>query len=159
MVRKTSSKTYFEIKNNGHLSEKRFRVYDIFYMNGDLTGSQVSKIYRKAFPSSKTSETIRNRITELVRMGVVDELGTTNCEDSGREVILFGINDNIPRELKVPKTMFQKKEDILKEIEKFAISHQITKKEKPEIREDLIKIYKMVDQMVIRRKSNKKEEI
>lgn len=151
MNRRTSTQTYYDILNNGYLSAKRWQVYDIFYQHGDLTGAQVSKLYRLSFPSSKTSETIRNRITELVRMGVVEEIGTTTCEDSGREVILFGINDKLPRKLEIPKTMHQKKMDILDSIKGFATKHQI-KKLHPEMRDDLLVIHEMVSQLTKRRK-------
>ena len=139
----TSISTYNEIKNNGHLSAKRFQVYDLFYEFGNMTGSQVSKIYKSRFPSSKTSETIRNRITELVKMKVVDELGTTSCEDSGREVTLYGLNDNLPIKLELPKTMHQKKMDLLETItafgKKFVTDNQM--------RSDLGVIYRMVNEI------------
>jgi hypothetical protein len=63
MIQKTSIETYHAIKNSGLISEKRLKVFDIFYQNPQgLTGAEVSEIYRKENPTSQHSETIRNRI-------------------------------------------------------------------------------------------------
>ena len=142
-IRKTSLSTYNEIKNNGHLSKKRFQVYDLFFEFGNLTGSEVSTLYKSRFPSSKTSETIRNRITELVKMNVVEELGVTACPQSGRTVMLFGLTDNLPIKLILPKTMNQKKTDLLGSIEAFGKKYV----KELNMRTDLGIIYKMVQSL------------
>ena len=147
--RKTSISTYNEIKNNGHLSAKRFQVYDIFYEFGNLTGSEVSNIYKSRFPSSKTSETIRNRITELVKMKVCEELGTTEDPNSGRTVMLFGITDNMPVKLELPKTMNQKKNDIMESVTAFGKKHigDLSLESNQQMRTDLGIIYNMVKEL------------
>ncbi len=138
--RKTSIETYNVIKNNGHLSAKRFQVYDLFYEFGNMTGGAMSELYKSKFPSSKTSETIRNRITELVKMKVVEELGTTKCPTSGRSVMLFGITDNMPVKLELPKTLNQKKLDLMESITAFGKKHLNGNQQ---MRSDLGEIYKM----------------
>jgi len=97
MVQTTSIETYYAIKNSGLISEKRMKVFDIFYQNPNgLTGAEVSEIYRKENPTSQHSETIRNRITELVQMGVLDEVGVVECQYSKRNVMKWRCIDKMP---------------------------------------------------------------
>jgi Fe2+ or Zn2+ uptake regulation protein len=98
MAQRTSIETYTEIKNSGLLSEKRWRVYDIFYqMNRPLTGAEVSQIYKSNYPSSQHSETIRNRITELKDMGLLAEFEVVDCTFTGRKVFSFITTNNLPK--------------------------------------------------------------
>jgi hypothetical protein len=117
MIRATSIEAYNEIKRKGLLSEKRFKVYEIFINSGDLTGSQVALIYKTKYPAKSQSETIRNRITELVQMKVLEEKGITECPVTGRKVLLFGVTDSLPTKLPVKKTRKQKKEELKLEIQ------------------------------------------
>jgi hypothetical protein len=121
MTRQTSINTYNQIKSEGLLSKKRLLVYEIFMdyggENGELTGSQVSEIFKKLYPTSQHSETIRNRITELRDMGVLTERGTTDCPISKREVIKFGLTDALPTKLEKKKTQAEKIQDVLMYIE------------------------------------------
>ena len=117
-IRNTSISTYNKIKSEGLLSTKRMRVYDIFVDKGNLTGSQVATYYKSKYPSNNHSETIRNRITELVQMKVLEELGTTECPVSSREVLLFGVSNQLPEKLPVKKTKSQKVSEIMLEVEK-----------------------------------------
>lgn len=97
MVQTTSIETYHAIKNSGLISEKRMKVFDIFYQNPKgLTGAEVSEIYRKENPTSQHSETIRNRITELVQMGVLAEVGVVECQFSKRNVMKWCCIDKMP---------------------------------------------------------------
>ena len=97
MTQTTSIETYHAIKNSGLISEKRLKVFDIFYQNPQgLTGAEVSEIYRNANPTSQHSETIRNRITELVQMGVLAEVGVVECQFSKRSVMKWYAIDKMP---------------------------------------------------------------
>ena len=56
MVQRTSIDTYKAIKNSGLISEKRLKVFDIFFTHPEgLTGAEVSEIYRKENPTSQHS--------------------------------------------------------------------------------------------------------
>lgn len=113
MVQKTSIETYHAIKRSGLISEKRMKVFDIFYENKDgLTGSQVSQIYKSKYPSSQHSETIRNRITELCEMGVIAEMGVVECQYTKRKVMKWCCVDQMPVNLEKKKT----KKEIINEI-------------------------------------------
>lgn len=117
MIQPTSIETYLEIKESGLLSEKRMKVYEIFYENPNgLTGSQVSEIYKSRYYSSKHSETIRNRITELRDMGCLTELGLVKCEYTQRMVMRFTTTDNLPKSLEKKLTLQEKTISILKDL-------------------------------------------
>jgi hypothetical protein len=117
MIQKTSIETYHAIKNSGLISEKRMKVFDIFYQNPQgLTGAEVSEIYRKENPTSQHSETIRNRITELVQMGVLTELGVVECQFSKRSVTKWCCIDKMPIPLEKKQTKKEKIEEILDDI-------------------------------------------
>ena len=110
MTQTTSIETYHAIKNSGLISEKRLKVFDIFYQNPQgLTGAEVSEIYRNANPTSQHSETIRNRITELVQMGVLAEVGVVECQFSKRNVMKWYCIDKMPISL---EKKISKKEQI-----------------------------------------------
>jgi Fe2+ or Zn2+ uptake regulation protein len=140
MIRKTSIATYFAIKNSGVLSDKRMKVYDIFYEHPDgLTGTQVSRIFKSKYPTAENSETVRNRITELVSMGVLNEIATVECEYTKRKVLKFALNDNMPTSLPKKTTLNDNLDSILENIVIF--SKMLTNEQKVELR----KIYKQIE--------------
>ena len=117
MVQTTSIETYHAIKNSGLISEKRLRVFDIFYQNPQgLTGAEVSEIYRKENPTSQHSETIRNRITELVQMGVLAEIGVVECQFSKRSVMKWCCIDKMPIPLEKKLTRKEQIKEILDDV-------------------------------------------
>ena len=143
MTQRTSIETYTEIKISGLLSEKRWRVYDIFYqLNRPLTGAEVSQIYKSNYPSSQHSETIRNRITELKEMGLLAEFEVVDCTFTGRKVISFITTNNLPEKLEKKETLNQKLNRILKQIESLGKTMD-NEEQKNQLRE----IYKNVNQL------------
>lgn len=143
MIQRTSIETYHAIKDSGVLSEKRLRVFDIFFENPDgLTGAEVSDIYKSKFPSSKYSETIRNRITELVQMGVLAELGTVECKFTKRKVMKWCCVDKMPIPLEKKMTRKEKIQDVLNDIANFG--KQLTSEEDKIV---LRLIYKKVEKL------------
>lgn len=143
MIRRTSVETYNSIKDSGLLSDKRLKVYEIFYEHPEgLTGAQVSMIYSSRYPTSQHSETIRNRITELRDMGVLTEVETVKCEFSDRNVIKFALNDNMPATLKAKPTLNQSLNSILDDISD--LGSQLTNESE---KEKLRAIYRKVKQL------------
>jgi hypothetical protein len=123
MIQRTSIDTYHAIRDSGVLSEKRMNVFDIFYENPNgLTGSEVSEIYKDKFPSSKHSETIRNRITELFQMGVLVEVGVVECQFSKRSVMKWCCVDKMPIPLEKKATRKEQIKEILDDITAFGKS-------------------------------------
>lgn len=123
MVQRTSVETYHAIKDSGIISDKRMKVFDIFYENPQgLTGAEVSEIYRKKYPTSQHSETIRNRVTELCQMGVLVELGVVECQFSKRKVMKWCCIDKMPIPLEKKLTKKEQINEILEDITKFGLS-------------------------------------
>tara|TARA_R110002126_G_scaffold187208_1_gene335772 strand:+ start:1405 stop:1851 length:447 start_codon:yes stop_codon:yes gene_type:complete len=117
MVRATSIEVYKQITSEGLLSKKRLQVYSILYEDGGpLTGSQIARRFKTIHPSSEHSESIRNRITELVQQGVVTETGTGECPMTKRNVMLFQANDSLPKKIPKKDSLKKKKAQILKDI-------------------------------------------
>lgn len=100
-MRVTSLEVYKKITDSGLLSKKRSQVYSIIYNGGIMSGSEVSKEYKKMYSASGYSESIRNRITELVQQGVVEEVSTGECPITKNTVLLFRTTNNLP--VKIPK--------------------------------------------------------
>ena len=98
-------------------SSDDWKVYEILFKHGPLTGAQVSKQYKELYDCSKHSETVRNRITELIQMNVVIEIGTIVCPISGKKVLLFDTNCNLPSKLPKRKCKGRKKGDLIEYIE------------------------------------------
>ena len=99
MVRETSIEAYNTIKENGLLSERRWRVYDIVYTHGPIIGSMVADYYRKKYGRTSASETIRNRLTELRDMGSIKEIGKSLDHNTGMKVILWDVTAKLPVKL------------------------------------------------------------
>ena len=103
MARKTSVDTFNKIKQNGLLPRKRSEVYSILYEFGPMTGGEVAKKHQELFNRRGVSESIRNRITELVKQGAVEELGERPCNITGNNSILFQTTDELPKKLENKK--------------------------------------------------------
>lgn len=118
-INQNSMDAFNHIKKNGLLSDKRLKVYQIFmhYPDG-LTGSEVSDIYKKHFPTSQHSETIRNRITELRDMGVLDEVGNVECKFTKRTVMKYRVNTNMPTKLVAKKSLNTSIDEIILDLKR-----------------------------------------
>lgn len=140
MIQKTSVETFIQVQNSGLLSEKRLRVYEIIYEYGALTGAQVSEIYRSKYPSATHSETIRNRITELVQMNLVKQAGTVVCDKTKRKVHTYLCSNELPS---TPQKKVSKKQILLNSM------HQIEKiaseVEKEEVKNKLRKLWRSLN--------------
>jgi uncharacterized protein YwgA len=115
MIRDTSIEVYHEIEANGLLSKKRLEVYKILYESGPLTGAQVSRMHGNIYGANTVSETVRNRITELFDMGVVQEVSKGPCPITEREVIFWDVTKNLPVKVK-RQTFKERKKEVMGEI-------------------------------------------
>jgi hypothetical protein len=118
-INQNSMDAFNHIKKNGLLSDKRLKVYQIFVQNPEgLTGSEVSAIYKNNYPSSQYSETIRNRITELREMGVLDEVGNVECRFTKRTVMKYRVNTKMPTKLAPKKSLNTNIDEIISDLKK-----------------------------------------
>jgi hypothetical protein len=113
VIRDTSIEAYKAITENGMLSDRRWRVYDILFHNGPLIGARVAELYYFQYGRTSASETIRNRLTELRDMGVVRETGKTFDPNTGMTVIVWDVTSKLPVTFVKQKTKTQ----IIRELE------------------------------------------
>ena len=83
MTHPNSIDIWDKIVSSGIVSKKRLEVLSIIRENGAMTGGQASIIYRKQKGYVGTSESIRNRITELLKQGALTDLGDIRCPVTG----------------------------------------------------------------------------
>ena len=144
-INQNSLDAFNHIKKNGLLSDKRLKVYQIFVHNPQgLTGSEVSDIYKKNYPTSQHSETIRNRITELRDMGVLDEVGNVVCSFTKRNVMKYKSNEKMPIKLQPKKSLNTSIDEIINDLRKV---WELTKKEETDKRALIKKIKQQLDEL------------
>ena len=107
MIQQTSVDVYNNIKNNGLLSSLRFKVYDVIYANGPITQGEVwSKFFQE-----RQRHDIGPRFAELVKLGVIQQVGTRPCEYTGVESLTWSVTGELPKKLEKTKTMKQRLKD------------------------------------------------
>lgn len=83
-----------KILESQKICKKQKEVYSVIAYNGSLTGPlnglEIKKICNRLHDGS---ETVRSRITELKKMGLVEVVGKEKCKETGRLVALFQITD------------------------------------------------------------------
>lgn len=119
-VRKTSAKVYKRIEKEGLLSKMRFLIYSCLYQSGPLTASEV-------FHTLKLKTNQSGRFTELREIGVIREIGTTECSMTGNKVILWDVTDKMPRKTSIVEKR-KKKAKIKKLIKELAIELKVRPK-------------------------------
>ena len=119
MIRETSKEIYNKILKSGLLPKKRQQIYEIIFLYGPMTGSQVAEMYKANYPSNNHSESIRNRITELTQQGVVKGVKTGACPITTNTVLWFDVTSKLPVKLQKKATKKEKKDEIVKLISDF----------------------------------------
>jgi hypothetical protein len=110
-TRQTSIDCYNKIKQEGLLSNMRFKVYEAILRKAPCTSGE-------AFATMTTKENqisqSRARFTELRELGVIYEKGEKQCSITGRNVIEWDLTDRLPVNIKNPnKTKKHRVDDAL----------------------------------------------
>ena len=96
-TRQTSIDCYNKIKEQGLLSNMRFKVYEAILKKAPCTSGE-------AFATMTTKENqisqSRARFTELRNLGVIYEKGEKTCSITGRNVIEWDLTDRLPINIK-----------------------------------------------------------
>lgn len=92
-MRSTSVESYCAIRDSGVLSELRWDVYDYIYAHGPLTARQTIVGLSETY---ELSSVYSPRFAELKRLGLIADIGTTECEFSGRNVTVWDVTANMP---------------------------------------------------------------
>ena len=95
-MRATSQLACESIKASGKLSDMRWRVYDFLYRKGPLTGRELDA--QMAGPG-ETWTSYHQRLRELERMGLAQEVGERHCFVTGNLAIIWdatGATEPVP---------------------------------------------------------------
>ena len=136
-TRQTSIECYNKIKEQGLLSNMRFKVYEAILKKAPCTSGE-------AFATMTTKENqisqSRARFTELRELGVIYEKGEKKCSITGRSVIEWDLTDRLPVNVKNPnKTKKQRVDDALNSLRKLYKNKDISTDDDWKIVADLIK--------------------
>lgn len=93
-MRQTSVESYNFIRESGALSKLRWTVYDYIYNKGPSTQREVVLALSQ---EKESNGTFSSRFSELKRLGLLSEVGTTECKFTGRKVLLWDVTDKLPR--------------------------------------------------------------
>ena len=106
-VRATSIATYHRIEAEGLLSRKRFEIYSI--LARALEPMTANEIGEKMVGEHKAKgKNVHARLYELIRMGVVVEMGTRHCHETGNRVIIYETTDKMPVKFEKPLSELEK---------------------------------------------------
>jgi hypothetical protein len=101
-MRNTSIEAYIKIKENGLLSKRRLQVYEFMFEHGPCTGRSMHKALSK---QGTNSSTFISRISELVDLDVMAEVGQVFDEETNNTVKLWDVTPNLP----IKRTAIEKK--------------------------------------------------
>jgi S-adenosylmethionine:diacylglycerol 3-amino-3-carboxypropyl transferase len=103
-MRQTSIDVYNEIKNNGLLSDLRFKVYSSLFKYGACTANELVKKMADSGDKLESRDFFAQRLSELRNLGVIREVNKRKCEITGRIAIVWEVTNNLPTEYKKPLT-------------------------------------------------------
>jgi hypothetical protein len=98
-TRQTSIDCYNKIKEQGLLSNMRFKVYEAILKKAPCTSGEAFAIMTTK--ENQISQS-RARFTELRELGVIYEKGEKQCSITGRNVIEWDLTDRLPINIKNP---------------------------------------------------------
>jgi hypothetical protein len=136
-TRQTSIDCYNQIKEEGLLSNMRFRVYEAILRKAPCTSAEVlSTMLSKN--SAITSS--RARFTELRELGVIYEVQNRKCTITGRTSIEWDLTDRLPINIKkTNKTKKQRVSDALNSLRELYKNKNTSTDEDWKMVADLIK--------------------
>ena len=135
-MRQTSIDCYNQIKEQGLLSNMRFKVYEAILKEAPCTASEV----QHSINYNNGGRDCMKRISELRDRGVICEVRTRECRITGKNVIEWDLTDRLPVNVKSSnKTKQQKKNLALNSLRELYKNKDISTDEDWKIVADLIK--------------------
>lgn len=107
MTRKTSIDTYRQIEADGLLSKRRWEVYQCLYKLGPMTQGETAKRIELVVVNIDRPS-ITPRFAELEAMGVIETVGERACNVTGRNVLVWDVTANLPRQIDKKKELTAK---------------------------------------------------
>lgn len=87
MTRETSIEAFNEVMRSGHVTERQRDVYRALYDIGPATARKLN---------ASAGDGAWKRLSELSRLGLVEEAGETVCEQTRKRVIVWRVTANHP---------------------------------------------------------------
>lgn len=91
MTRPTSWAAYNHLVASGGLPERQAEIYDIVWHHGPGTSAEIAQRAGREWTQSDT----RSRWSELVKKGVLQEVGERSCQVTGYEKIVYEVTDRV----------------------------------------------------------------
>ena len=133
-TRQTSIDCYNQIKEEGLLSNMRFRVYSALLAMGKPSTT------REVYETMNVIKQEATRFTELRKLGVIYEVQNRKCNITGRTSIEWDLTDRLPVDIKnTNKTKKQRIDDALNSFRELYKNKDISTDEDWKIVADLIK--------------------
>jgi hypothetical protein len=95
MIQETSLSAYRQIKENGLLSEMRFKVYDAIVKYGPATAGEICHWHLR----NMQQHSITPRFAELQRLGVIKIAGKRECGVTGATAIVWESSGLTPNKI------------------------------------------------------------
>ena len=92
MARQTSKEAFDHIRSNGLLNRMELDIYGWLFQHGPATNRQIFKDATLA----RDLGVISSRTAAMVRKGVLYEVDTVTCSETGRRVLRFDVTDKLP---------------------------------------------------------------
>lgn len=92
MVRRTSIDAYYQIRDEGLLSKRRFQVYEVIVNHGPINANQIHQEHLSGLPQ----RSVTPRLIELMRLGVIAETHTGPCPITGHSSNFYVATEDLP---------------------------------------------------------------
>ena len=112
MTRETTIEAYHRADATGLIQGIKLKVLEILAKHGPMTANEM----RKYGDPSANSGVYGTRLSELKRMGVVQEVGERPCETTGYSAIEWDLTGNLPVKLPKEKTKKEIKKEIMDDV-------------------------------------------
>ena len=105
-----SSDAYQSVMNSGLIQMRAAQVYQMHYHLGSLTKREMFEHFKASFPDENVQvDSFGPRYAQLVKAGLMEEVGEKNCLITGQTVTVWDVTTKIPR-TKLPKSVSEKQE-------------------------------------------------
>lgn len=135
MTRQTSAEAYKYLVESGVLAKSNSRVYEYLYFNGPTTQKKTERAL-----NDKTY-TMRPRFVQLERMGLIQIVGETVCEETGKKNLIWDVTSRVLPLKEKRKTQKEIIKEIISDIEKYG--KKLPSLYRPELREIYYKLKKL----------------
>jgi len=119
-MRSTSAKAYKHIMTTGVLTERQTQVYNATYQHGPLGSREAWEKIKKLYPNMDIPQhSVNPRFKEMVREGVIMEVGECVCPYTNRTVVSWDVTSKTPLKRTKGKTQPTKAQELRLFLDRF----------------------------------------